>query len=218
MKALIIEDDPDILDCLVDHLPTQGIVVDGAATGAQGLSFAKINAYDVVILDLNLPDMRGETLIEVIHKQSQIPPILVLTVVSDIESKVRLLNSGADDYLCKPFSMAELMARVRALLRRSVDLSPAQISIGGLDIDFNGQRVLKGKREIKLTKKEFALFEYILRNQGTLVSKEILIEHLWDARASLFLSSLETHMANLRKKLGVPGLIHTVHGQGYIVR
>lgn len=218
MRVLIIEDDPDILDFLVSGLPERGFVTDGASTGAKGLSLFRSNDYDLVILDLNLPDMTGEAVIKEMVRRGETPPILMLTVVYDTETKVRLLNAGADDYLCKPFSFDELVSRVRALLRRSKECIPAVVSILNFTVDFNAQSVKRGEKSIPLTKKEFGLFEYLLRQRGEVVSKESLLEHLWDSRADLFIKSLEVHMSNLRRKLGTPSLIHTLSGRGYIIR
>jgi len=217
MRVLLIEDDADMLDFLRAHLPKQGFVVDAATTGTEGIRLANTNEYDLVLLDLNLPDMRGEAVVEDIHKAERIPPILMLTVVGDSESKVRLLSAGADDYLAKPFSFEELIARMRALLRRSSGMAPDIATFGNLSFDGRKHIVTREGRVIPLTSKEFTLFAYLVHHRGEIVSKSSLIDHAWDGSADPFSNSLETHMTNLRKKLGESNPIRTVHGRGYII-
>lgn len=217
-KILVVEDDPGILEFLISNLPYRGFAVDGAETGARALSLLAINEYDIALVDLNLPDMTGEAILTHIRRHRPGMPVMILTVVADTRDKVRLLNLGADDYLSKPFSFEELLARLSALLRRGAGPVTEIAKVGPFSIDFNNQSVKKKGKEVTLTKKEFAILEYLIRRRGSLVRKTELLEHLWDSQANLFLTSLETHVANLRRKLNTPGFIHTVHGRGYMIK
>lgn len=217
MRVLIIEDDQDMLTFLRAHLPPRGFVVDAAETGVEGLRLARVNAYDLVLLDLNLPDMRGEEVVEALQQAAAVPPILMLTVVGDADSKVRLLSIGADDYLAKPFSFDELVARMHALLRRPRDVTPNVLRVDDLTLDLSRQSLTRNGKLIPLTLKEFMLFSYLMRHQGRVVAKSTLIEHVWNDAADPFSNSLDTHMTNLRRKLGKPDPIRTVHGRGYVV-
>ncbi|HEY4488912.1 MAG TPA: response regulator transcription factor [Candidatus Paceibacterota bacterium] len=217
MRVLLIEDDIDMLDFLRAHLPKQGFVVDSAATGTDGIRLASLNEYDLVLLDLNLPDIQGEAVVGEIQKGGRMPSILMLTVVGDAESKVRLLSAGADDYLAKPFSFEELVARMRALLRRSREVTPDIAMFGNLSFDGRKHVVTQEEKTVPLTSKEFTLFAYMVHHRGEVVSKSSLIDHAWDGSADPFSNSLETHMTNLRKKLGESNPIRTVHGRGYSI-
>lgn len=217
MKVLVIEDNAEMREFLRDHLPERDFIVDTAETGAVGLRLLCENEYDLLLLDLNLPDMTGESVIASLLGRQNVPPILMLTVTGDAESKVRLLSAGADDYLAKPFSFDELVARMHALLRRSRDLTPNVLSAGDLVLDVTKQTVTRDGTAVPLTCKEFNLLNHLMRNRGTVVSKGSLIEHAWNDHADPFSNSLDTHFANLRRKLGKPDLIRTVHGRGYVI-
>lgn len=217
MRVLIVEDDPELAGFLKAHLPARGFVVDVAEDGASGVALVHGNEYDLVVLDLNLPDMPGEAVVREVQSGKHVPPILMLTVVGDAESKVRLLAAGADDYLVKPFSFDELVARMRALLRRPRERIPDVLSAGNLTLDADKQTVIRGAEPLALTMKEFTLLEFLLRQRGTIVPKSRLIEHAWDSSSDPFSNSLDTHMTNLRRKLGEPDLIRTVHGRGYVI-
>jgi len=215
MKVLLIDDDVDICAALKARLPEHGFMVEVASTGGKGVSMARVNRYDLLIVDLNLPDMTGEEVIAEVHEMPHVPPILMFTVVSDTSSKVRLLNSGADDYFVKPFAFDELLARMRALLRRPKTVVPEVLSVGNLTLDAGKQSVRRGKDGLRLTRKEFGLLEYLMRERGNVISKGELIERVWESGSDPFSDSFDTHLANLRRKLGEPALIHTVHGRGY---
>lgn len=217
MRVLLIEDDSDLRAFLRTELPARGFVVDAAQTGGRGIGLAKRNEYDLMLLDLNLPDMHGEEVITELQKEGHIPPILMLTVVGDAESKVRLLSAGADDYLEKPFSFDELVARMRALLRRSRSISPDLVTIGKLVFDGRRQIVSADGKDVPLTHKEFTLLAYLMHHRGEIVPKSSLIEHAWDEYADPLSNALETHMTNLRRKLGKVNPIITIHGRGYII-
>lgn len=215
MKALVIDDDQDICGFLRAHLPARGFTVDIGHEGQTAISLARLNEYDLLVLDLNLPDMSGEEVIQALRQANIEIPILVFSVVANTESKVRLLNCGADDYLVKPFSFEELVARMNALLRRPTALTSDIMAVDDLEMDTKKQTVMRRGRMIELTRKEFAILECLLRRRGEVVSKGALIEHVWQSSANPFSDALDTHLTNLRKKLGEPELIHTVHGRGY---
>lgn len=218
MKVLVIEDDENVAEFLGTHLPEHNFAVDTAGNGALGISLARTNSYDLILLDLHLPDMNGEEIIRALREQGTLVPVLLLTVVTDAWSKVRLLDAGADDYLEKPFLLEELVARMRVLLRRPADPLPDQLQTADLMLDANTQLVQRAGKALPLTRKEFALLEYLLRNKGRIIPKTTLIEHVWDSSANPFSAALETHMTNLRKKIGAPRIIETIHSRGYLIR
>lgn len=215
MKAMVIDDNQDICRFLKAHLPESGFEVEVVHTGQDGINALTLSECDILILDLNLPDMTGEDVINHLREAGRSLPVIVFTVVSDTQSKVRLLNSGADDYMVKPFSFEELTARMRALLRRPSDLLPNTLSVSNVVLDARKQTVERFNESITLTRKEFAILEYLMRNAGSVVQKGTLIENVWHSSSNPFSDTLDTHMANLRKKLGAPELIHTIHGRGY---
>lgn len=218
MKLLLIEDDPELLAFLAAHLPDRGFVVDAAPLAAEGLSLARRSAYDLIVLDLHLPDMAGDEVIAALQREvSQMPPVLMLTAVGDTETKTRLLWAGADDYLTKPFSFDELVARIHALLRRSRDVTPAVLTADDLCLDMRKRTVTRAGKNIPLTAKEYQLLEYLMRNRGTVIPKTELIEHAWGASVDPFSNAIETHLTNLRRKLGEPAFIQNVHGRGYVI-
>lgn len=217
MRILIIEDDPEIAEFLDAHLPEQGFASDSVATGEEGIALALRHTPDLIILDFNLPDMNGETAIARIRGVSPTVPILMLSVISGPDMKVRLLSAGADDYLEKPFSFEELVARMRALLRRPHDVVPDILRVGELSIDMQKRRAWHRSTLLILTAKEFSLLEYLMRHQGSIVSKEELIEHVWNATADPFSNAVETHLTNVRRKIGKEKIIRTVHGRGYVI-
>jgi DNA-binding response OmpR family regulator len=217
MRALLIEDDPELGEFLENHLPKQGFAVDRAAAGREGLRLAALHEYDIAILDFYLPDLTGEAVLVSLIRMLPCAPVLMLTVFAGASMKVRLLSLGADDYLEKPFSFDELVARMRALMRRSRDVIPNVLSTGDLRLNTQHRTVMAGGQRLELTPKEFGILEYLLQHQGQVVSKETLIEHIWNARSDPFSNAIQMHMANLRKKLLSYAVIRTVHGQGYVI-
>lgn len=215
MKILIVDDDTYLLDVLSARLSERGFAVDVAGTGTEGIGQARVNTYDLIILDLNLPDMSGEAVCKSLNSYEKVPPILMLTAVPDTESKVRLLDAGADDYVNKPFSTEELLARIRALLRRSGKEPDKVLTAGDIVLDIRQRLATLRGKELRLTRIELALLEYLMRYQGHVVSKGALIEHVWESTANTFAKGLEVHMGNLRKKLGNPTYIETIHSIGY---
>jgi len=218
MKILVVEDDKDTLDFLKPSLKAEGFVVDTAENGTDGISMTLANNYDLVILDFNLPDKNGDLVCQEIRKKGKTTPILILTVNTEVNNKVKLLNLGADDYLTKPFSFEELLARVKALLRRPEKIEKEILQVNNLTLDRKKQKVTRAKREIYLTLKEFQLLEYLIRHQGEVISKISILENIWDSEVDLFSNAIETHISNLRKKIDKNSpkkLIKTISGRGY---
>ena len=217
MRVLVIDDDVMITGFLQDHLTDAGFAIDIAHDGATGIHCARINEYDLVLLDLNLPDMLGGEVIKMISTFEKRPPVLLLTVVADPWSKVELINAGADDYLVKPFLLDELIARMRALLRRGTNMASDVLTAGDVTLDVRAQMAWRAGTILPLTRKEICLLEYLLRNPGRVVSKTELVEHVWDGSVNPFSAAIDTHLTNLRKKLREPCPIQTVHGRGYLI-
>jgi DNA-binding response OmpR family regulator len=218
MKILIIEDEKDIGIFLKTSLEKASFAVDWEETGEKGLFSASTTDYDLIILDLNLPDTNGLDVCKKIRMERKNTPILILTVNSEISSKVELLNAGADDYLTKPFSVSEAIARIKALLRRPKEIIRPKIGSEDLILNEENQSVIKNSKEIYLTRKEFMLLEYFIRNKGRVLSRGEIIEHVWDSDADIFSNTIETHVLNLRKKINKNShhqLIRTCSGRGY---
>lgn len=216
MKVLIIEDEKLIADSLKEGLEKHRFSVDVAYDGNGGHSLLKDYSYDIIILDLMLPDIKGEKLCEIIRKEGVESFIIMLTAKKQFEDIVGGLNCGADDYLTKPFEFTELLARMRALMRRTSKNKRNVLSCLNIKMDLNREKVFAGKEEVKLTKKEFMILEYLLRNKNQLLSRNQLLEHAWDRNVDIFTNVVDTHIKNLRRKLGKYGkVIETVYGSGY---
>jgi len=216
MKILVIEDEKLVADNLKLGLEQHKYMVDVAYTGEDGYHLVEDYNYDVIILDLILPDTSGEDLCRRIRKEKIKSFVLMLTAKKQIGNIVEGLNCGADDYLTKPFEFSELLARIRALLRRSSKNKDNVLSSFDLKLDVDREQIFVGSREIKLTKKEFMILEYLLRHKGQLISRNQILERAWDRNVDIFTNIVDTHIKNLRKKLGKSGrLIKTVYGSGY---
>jgi DNA-binding response OmpR family regulator len=218
MRILLIEDEAGIVNFLKVGLESEYFVVDVARDGEEGSYLARTNTYDVIILDNTLPKKDGVEVCTDIRQAGNNTPIIILSARSEMETKINLLNSGADDYVTKPFSLEELIARIRALLRRPKDLSSDILEIDDLVLDTKQHTVKRGDHDIYLTRKEFMLLELLLRKKGSVVSRGSIIEHVWDMNADPFSNTLESHILNIRKKITTPGkssLIQTVPGIGY---
>ncbi|CDM64242.1 response regulator transcription factor [Pyrinomonas methylaliphatogenes] len=220
MRVLLAEDDPRMARLIARGLREQAYAVDVAADGDEALYKVEINDYDIAILDVMLPKRDGFEVCRELRQKGWRRPILLLTARDAVEDRVRGLDLGADDYLTKPFAFKELMARLRALLRRSDELRPSIIRIADLEIDTNGQRVRRGGQPIELTAKEYALLEYLARNAGRIVRREEIAEHVWDERFDPFSNLIEVYINRLRRKIDEPfgtPLIHTRRGAGYVL-
>ena len=221
MRILVIEDERLIADSLAKGLKHESYAVDVAYTGTEGFDMAVGEDYDCIILDVMLPGMDGITMCKKLREdENVVTPILMLTAKSELENKIEGLNIGADDYLTKPFAFEELLARIRALTRRPKRLSGTTITIDDLSINTNSYTVMRSGEEIKLSKTEYALLEYLARNKNQSMSKEKIIEHVWNFDADVLPNTVEVYIGYLRSKIDKPfpklkKLIHTVRGFGY---
>ncbi len=218
MRALIIEDEHGIASLLKSGLESEYFVADIANDGESGSYLARTNEYDIIILDNMLPKKSGPDVCSEIRNAGKMTPIIMLSVQSELGTKVDLLNRGADDYLTKPFSFEELIARIRALIRRPNVLVGSLLGVRGITLDPLRHVVEKNGSILYLTKKEFMLFELLLRRKGNVVSRATIIEHVWDMNMDPFSNTLESHILNLRKKIDDPdttSIIQTISGIGY---
>lgn len=219
MRLLLVEDEIDIASALATGLRHQGYAVDSAGDGQQALELANVTDYDLLILDLNLPNMDGLEVCRRLRASCPSLLVLMLTARSQPQERVIGLDTGADDYLVKPFHFVELVARVRALLRRDVRTRTPLLEYQDLKLDPVTHAAWQANRRLGLTNKEFGILEYLLRHQGEIVSQETLLEHVWDMQANPLTNTVRVHMNSLRRKLGdvaeTPRYIETVIGQGY---
>ena len=219
-RILIVEDDNDIVDVLRRTLRAEGYEVRSGGDGPQGLEIASEFMPDLVVLDLGLPGMDGLGVCTKLREDSEVP-ILMLTARADTEDRVTGLDSGADDYLVKPFERTELLARIRALLRRHPPRGSALLTVGDLRLNPDSQEAMRGDREIELTKREFELLEYLMRNRRLVISRERLLEEVWGYDPLDETNTIDVFISNLRRKLeegGEPRLLHTKRGAGYVIK
>jgi DNA-binding response OmpR family regulator len=209
-----MEDQPELADDIADGLRDQGIGADVAYDGATGIEKALMNSYDVIVLDRDLPKVHGDAVCVTLASTPCQARILMLTASGTVADRVEGLNLGADDYLIKPFAFEELVARVRALSRRTPSASPVSVH-GDLVFDRARRRVSRGGRPISLTRKEMGVLEELLAADGAVVSAEHLLERVWDENADPFTRTVTVTLARLRRKLGEPDLIETLVGSGY---
>ncbi len=220
MKILIVEDEEKLATALAKGLVHEGYAVDIVGDGKKALTRISLhrNDYDLIILDLMLPSMDGHEICKQVRAWNITIPILVLTARAETDTKVELLLSGADDYLVKPFSFAELTARVRALMRRPTESLPETLKVGDLELNTSERRVVRSGEEIPLTLKEFGLLEYFMRHPNQVVNREDLLSHLWDFNYAGFSNVVDVHVKNLRRKIGegnTGAVLETVRGIGY---
>jgi two-component system copper resistance phosphate regulon response regulator CusR len=217
MRILIIEDDKEVSQFLKMSLEAESFIVDVAPDGEKGSYVARCENYDLILLDYLLPKKDGFEVCQELRKNGITAPIIMVSVKKETPLKVGLLNLGADDYITKPFLFDELLARIRAVLRRQPTLKPTILTIGDLTLEPAAQRTIKGRKEVYLTRKEFILLEYLLENRGKVVSRGMILEHVWNRESDPFSNTIEAHILNLRKKIdsGKKKLIHTVPGRGY---
>ena len=214
MRLLVVEDDPDLARQLTDALADAGYAVDRAADGDEGHFLGDTEPYDAVVLDLGLPGMDGATVLERWRRDGRDMPVLILTARDRWSEKVAGFDAGADDYLTKPFYMEELLARLRALVRRASGHAKSELECGQLRVDTRAARATVGGNPIKLTALEYRLLAYLMHHQGRVVSRTELIEHLYDQDYDRDSNTIEVFVGRLRRKLGV-NLIQTVRGLGY---
>lgn len=220
MRILLVEDDPGVRRFVVKGLREQAYAVDTANTGEDALYQAEINTYDLIILDVMIPAPDGFEVCRRMRKSGGRMPILMLTARDAVEDRVSGLDRGADDYLTKPFEFRELLARLRALLRRSRELHPPRLTIGDLVLDTATQSAVRAGHSVSLTHKEYALLEYLVRNAGRVVNRAEIAEHVWDETFDPFSNLIEVYINRLRRKIDPDGsaeLLQTRRGAGYIL-
>jgi DNA-binding response OmpR family regulator len=223
MKILLVEDEQKLAEAIKRGLELEGYAVDIVGDGKKALTRVSLHRddYDAIVLDLMLPSMDGHELCKQIRANEITTPVLILTARAETDTKVNLLLSGADDYLVKPFSFAELSARIKALLRRPTESIPEVLRAGDIELEVSTRRVKRAGEDISLTLKEFGLLEYFLRHPNQVVNREDLLSHLWDFNYVGFSNVVDVHIKNLRRKLGGEGgggVLETIRGIGYRLR
>jgi two-component system OmpR family response regulator len=222
MRILVVEDESDLLESLAKILREEGYAVDVAPDGEEGRFKAENYPYDVIVLDVMLPKLDGWKVLEKIRakeaaeESSRPTPVLMLTARDRTVDRVRGLDTGADDYLVKPFDLSELLARIRALIRRSAAAPSSALRIGNVTVDTKARSVHKGKELVPLTAREYSLVEYLALRQGEVVTRTTLYDHLFDENESSFSNLLDVHVSNIRKKLGADFIV-TRRGHGYCI-
>ena len=221
MRILVIEDEKELCDSIKEGLILDGYEVDACYNGLDGEEMATVETYDLILLDLTLPDMDGMEILQSVRSQNALVPILILSARVQTEDKVEGLDRGANGYLTKPFDFSELEARIRSLTRRKFVQKSIYLSFDGLELDTKSRRLHYNGEEIFLTKKEMGILEYLLLNQERVVSQEEIIEHVWNNEVNEFSNSIRVHISALRKKLrekmGHDPIVNKV-GQGYILK
>jgi two-component system OmpR family response regulator len=220
MRLLVIEDDRALAAALRDGLTAQGFAVDVGMRVADARQALSLASYDGMVLDLGLPDEDGLPFLREMRQRNDIMPVLVLTARGDVSDRVAGLNAGADDYVQKPFAFPELIARVRALLRRGGAAVPPVLRVGDLELDAGRFRATRGDVPIPLTPKEFAILEYFMRHAGQLVTRTMLLDQCWDASYEGVSNLVDVHVGRVRRKLDAAGgapLLHTIRGAGFVL-
>jgi heavy metal response regulator len=221
VRLLVVEDEPKVASFIQKGLEEEGYAVDVAADGEEGLALALAGVHDLIILDIRLPKMDGLRVLQLLRQDNLTTPVLLLTVRATIEDKVLGLDAGADDYLTKPFAFQELVARVRALLRRRTDAEPTLLRIDDLTLDPARRIVTRGGEKIDLTPREFALLDYFMRNPGRVLTRTMIAEHVWDYSFDTSTNVIDVYVNYLRKKVDAgrePKLLHTMRGVGYVLK
>jgi heavy metal response regulator len=220
MRILVIEDDRRVASFIRRGLSADKFVVDVAQEGQSGLDLALSKDYNLIILDLMLPGLTGQEVLDGIRKTNRTVPVLILTAKGAVRDKVELFEKGCDDYLTKPFAFAELQARVKALLRRGKTENRDRLQVADLCVDFNKRLVTRSGRKIELTLKEYALLEYLMRNAGQVLSRSMIVDQVWDQSFDSFTNVVDVYIRYLRNKVDQGfelKLIHTVRGVGYVL-
>jgi two-component system OmpR family response regulator len=222
MRVLLVEDDVKTASFVERGLKEAGLSVEHVTDGEQGLRLALTEPYDVAIVDLMLPKMDGLSLIETLRRQKINTPVIILSAKRSVDDRIKGLQTGGDDYLTKPFAFAELLARVQGLIRRSSGVSePTSLTVGELSMNLLTREVVRDGKEIDLQPREFALLEYLMRNQGKVVSKTMIMEHVWNYNFDPQTNVVETRICRLRDKVDKgfgKRLIHTMRGVGYVLK
>ena len=221
MRILVVEDEAKVGSFIRRALEEESYAVDLCADGTQGLDLALSGSYDLIILDLMLPGLPGLEILKGIRKEKIQTPVLILTARSQVDQRVKGLDAGADDYLTKPFAIEELLARVRALLRRGSGEATGLLQVKDLTLNPATREVTRGGQHIELTAKEYALLEYMMRNTGRILTRPMIAEHVWSLDFDTFTNVIDVYVNYLRNKIDrgrEPKLIHTVRGSGYVLR
>ena len=222
MRLLLVEDDEKIASFILKGLKEAGFAVDHASDGETGSDLALNEEYDTAIIDIMLPKLDGLKLIERLRSQDINTPVLILSAKRSVEDRVKGLQTGSDDYLTKPFAFSELLARVQALIRRASDISePVCLKIADLSVNLLTREVVRNNAKIELQPREFVLLEYLIRNKERIVSKTMIMEHVWDYNFDPQTNVVEARVCRLRDKLDRPfskKLIHTIRGVGYVLK
>lgn len=222
MRILLVEDDKTIATFVIKGLRQAGYAVDHASEGESGLHLGLTESYDLVILDLMLPKLDGLTLLNRLRQRNGSVPVIILSAKATVDDRVKGLQSGSDDYITKPFAFSELLARIQALFRRASGAAETtRLMAGDLTIDLLSREVTRAGRRVELQPREFALLEYLMRNKGRVVSKTMIMEHVWDYNFDPQTNVIEARMSRLRDKIDCDverKLIHTVRGAGYVLR
>ena len=218
MRILIIEEEWEIASFIKKGLSAERFVVDTADSGEEGIKLAKLNQYDLAIIDINLPKIDGIEVCKNLREDKKTFPIIMLRVKNESETKIQVLNTGADDYLSSPFSFEELLAIVRALLRRQKKIIGPKLKVDNLEMDILSHTVTRAGKPIELSRKEFTLLEYLMRNDGLALTRNMILEHVWDMNADPFTNTVDVHVKFLRDKIDKghkKKLLHTIRGYGY---
>lgn len=218
MRILVIEDDASIQQLLKKGLEEHGFIVDVTSDGIEGSYIARTNDFDLILLDNMLPGKNGYDVCREIRSSGKTTPIIIVSIQAEIIRKIDLLESGADDYITKPFSFKELMARVKAILRRPQSIGSSVLEIDNLCLDCDRHKLMLGNKKVYLTRKEFQLLEFLLKHKGRVVSRAMILEHVWNMDTDPFSNTIEAHIRNLRKKIHAgrkKSLIHAIPGRGY---
>ncbi|MBW8004699.1 MAG: response regulator transcription factor [candidate division NC10 bacterium] len=221
MRLLVVEDEKKVASFIKQGLEEESYAVDVASDGEEGLGMALDRVHDLIILDILLPKMDGLRILQELRREKVTTPVLLLTVRATIEDKVLGLDAGADDYLTKPFAFEELLARVRALLRRRAEAEPPVLQVADLTLDPARHVVARGGEKVELTPREFALLAYFMRNPGRVLTRTTISEHVWDYNFDTMTNVIDVYVNYLRKKIDAgrePKLIHTVRGVGYVLK
>ncbi|MDD3363551.1 MAG: response regulator transcription factor [Syntrophomonas sp.] len=221
MRILVIEDEPSLLKIITKRLKEEGYNVDASNNGEEGQYFSEIIDYDCIVLDIMLPVIDGLSVLKNLRAKRVMTPVLLLTARDSIDDRVKGLDAGADDYLVKPFSFDELLARIRSLLRRNADTRDNILCISDLTLDINSHNVIRNGLSIELTTKEYAILEYLMRNKERIITRTQIVEHVWNYDFDCNSNIVDVYIRYLRRKIDDSfgtKLIHTVRGSGYVLK
>ena len=222
MRILVVEDDQKIASFIVKGLKQAGYAADHVSDGEEALLMAQTNPYDAAVIDIMLPKLDGLTLIETLRKQRINMPVLILSAKRSVDDRIRGLKAGGDDYVTKPFSFSEVLVRVQALLRRvNMTPSPVKLTVGDLSMDLLTRRIIRGGKSIELQPREFSLLEYLMRNEGSVLSKTVIMEHVWGYDFDPQTNIVDVLVSRLRSKIDrnfQKKMISTIRGVGYVLK